>query len=135
MTQNIWSGEKVFTNDIMITWLWRIWRKHTLRFFDLEYVCDNIQKRKLRLSNLLSLGKIFLWEEIFAEEIFVEFNFPILALIREIKFRETYNYCSIAKLNSAKFNFLHVWYFLTGFYKNKHNSPNIILFSFFVVVI
>ena len=29
----------------------------------------------------------------FAEEIFAEFNFEILALIREIKFRETYNYC------------------------------------------
>ena len=31
----------------------------TLKFFDLEYVCDNIQEKKLRLGNLLDCCAVF----------------------------------------------------------------------------
>ena len=41
-------------------------------------------------------------EEIFAEEIFAEFNFAILGVNREIKFHETRQNGSFATLNSAK---------------------------------
>ena len=45
---------------------------------------------------------VTLREEIFAEEIFAEFNLADLGAIREIKFRETRQNNSSAKLNSVK---------------------------------
>ena len=62
-------------------------------------------------------------EEIFAEEIFVEFNFAILGVNREIKFRETRQNSSFAKLNSAKSDFFSACFllFLTRYYQKTHD--------------
>ena len=64
-----------------------------------------------------------MWEEIFAEQIFTEFNFAILALFREIKFRETRELLPNREIKFREIQFF-LRMFLPGFEHIKKELRN-----------